>query len=122
MNCDDSRIYLPAYLDDELDVAESLRVQKHLVECGNCRHVQDEQLALRSALRDSELFAHPSADFSKRIEEAVRKAAREGEFTASLTNRSPVPSPKPIVFTYASNFGQVDSAPFSSTFAERSGS
>ena len=30
MNCDDSRIYLPAYLDEELDVAESLRVQKHL--------------------------------------------------------------------------------------------
>jgi anti-sigma factor RsiW len=77
MNCDDSRIYLPAYLDDELDVAESLRVQKHLVECGHCRQLQDEQLALRTALRDSELFAHPSADFSKRIEAAVRKAAKE---------------------------------------------
>jgi anti-sigma factor RsiW len=77
MNCDDSRIYLPAYLDDELDVAESLRVQKHLVTCGDCRQVQDEQLALRSALRDSELFAHPSVDFSKRIEAAVRKAAKE---------------------------------------------
>ena len=77
MNCDDSRIYLPAFLDDELDVAESLRVQNHLAACGDCRQVQDEQLALRSALRDSDLFAHPSAEFSKRIESAIRTAAKE---------------------------------------------
>jgi anti-sigma factor RsiW len=77
MNCDDSRTYLPAYLDDELDVAESLRVQKHLTECGNCRQAQDEQLALRSALRDPDMYARPSADFSKRIEAAVRRAAKE---------------------------------------------
>ena len=77
MNCADSRTYLPAYLDDELDVAESLHVQRHLAECGDCRQAQDEQLALRSALRDPELYAHPSADFSKRIEAAVRKAAKE---------------------------------------------
>jgi anti-sigma factor RsiW len=77
MNCADSRTYLPAYLDDELDVAESLHVQRHLAECADCRQAQDEQLALRSALRDPELYAHPSADFSKRIEAAVRKAAKE---------------------------------------------
>jgi anti-sigma factor RsiW len=77
MNCDDSRIYLPAYLDEELGVAESLRVQKHLTECGDCRQAQDEQLALRSALRDPDLYAHPSVDFSKRIEAAVRRAAHE---------------------------------------------
>ena len=48
MNCDDSRIYLTAYLDDELDVAESLRVQKHLAECGDCRqaHVTCVQKSL----------------------------------------------------------------------------
>jgi len=77
MNCDDSRIYLPAYLDDELDIAESIRVQKHLTECADCRHAQDEQLVLRSALRDPDLYAHPSADFSQRIEAAVRGAAKE---------------------------------------------
>jgi anti-sigma factor RsiW len=77
MNCDDSRIYLPAYLDDELGVAESLRVQKHLSECGGCRQAQDEQLALRSALRDPDLYAQPSVDFSNRIEAAVRRAAKE---------------------------------------------
>jgi len=77
MTCDDSRIYLPAYLDDELDVAETLRIQQHLTGCPACRQTQDEQLALRSALRDPSLYAHPSADFSKRIEAAVRRASRE---------------------------------------------
>ncbi len=77
MKCDDSRIYLPAYLDEELDVAGSLRVQQHLAECGDCRQEQDQQFALRSALRDPKLYAHPSADFAKRIEGAVRKAAKE---------------------------------------------
>jgi len=77
MKCDDSRIYLSAYLDDELDVAESLRVQKHLAECRECREAQDQQLALRSALRDPELYAHPSADLSKRLQASLRRAAKE---------------------------------------------
>jgi anti-sigma factor RsiW len=77
MNCNDSRTFLPAYLDDELDVTESLRVQKHLAECGDCRQTQDEQIALRSVLRDPDLYAYPSADFSKRIAAAVRRAAQE---------------------------------------------
>src|ERR1700685_1705742 len=77
MNCDDSRIYLPAYLDEELSVAESLHIQKHLSECEDCRNAQDEQLSLRLALRDPGLYAHPTADFSKRIEAAVRRAAQE---------------------------------------------
>jgi anti-sigma factor RsiW len=77
MNCDDSRAYLPAYLDDELGVAESLLVQKHLSHCGDCRSTQDQQQALRTALRNPDLAAHPSADFSKRLQTAVRRAAKE---------------------------------------------
>jgi anti-sigma factor RsiW len=76
MNCNDSRIYLAAYFDDELDVAQSLRVHQHLAGCPDCRQVQREQLVLRSALRNSALYAHPSAEFSKRIEAVVRRAAR----------------------------------------------
>lgn len=76
-NCDDSRIYLPAYLDDELDVGESLRVQQHLAECGACPRAHNQQLVLRTALRDPDLCARPSAEFSKRLEAALRRAANE---------------------------------------------
>jgi anti-sigma factor RsiW len=77
MTCDDSRIYLPVFWDDELDVAETLGVQKHLTGCPACRQAQDQHLALRLALRDPYLYAHPSVDFSKRLEAAVRQASRE---------------------------------------------
>jgi anti-sigma factor RsiW len=77
MTCDDSRTYLSAYLDEELDVAESLRIQKHLAVCQGCQQAQDEQLALRSALRDPDLRAYPPADFVKRIDAAVHRAAQE---------------------------------------------
>jgi anti-sigma factor RsiW len=77
MTCEDSRTFLPAYLDNELDVAQSLQIHKHLAECRNCRHSQDEQLVLRAALRDPDLRSDPSADFSKRIAGAIRNAARE---------------------------------------------
>jgi len=87
MNCDDSRIYLPAYLDDELEVAENLRVQKHLAECQDCRQTEDQQLALRSALRDPDLRAYPSADFSERIEVVVRQAAKKEEARSRRSSR-----------------------------------
>jgi anti-sigma factor RsiW len=77
MKCDDSRIYLPAYLDDELPVAESLHMQKHLAGCAACRRAQEEFLALRTALRDADLYAGPSAGFSERIGAAVRRSAKE---------------------------------------------
>jgi anti-sigma factor RsiW len=77
MNCNDSRIYLPAFFDDELDVAECLRVHKHLADCEVCRQTQDQLLSLRSALRDASLYARPSTEFSKRIQAAVRGAAKK---------------------------------------------
>lgn len=75
MNCDESRIYLAAYLDDELDVADCLRVQQHLAQCDGCRRLQAEQAALRSAVRDPGLYAEPSADLARRVQSAVRRAA-----------------------------------------------
>jgi anti-sigma factor RsiW len=77
MKCDESRIYLPAYLDDELDVAETLHVQKHLAGCAECRQAQKEYLALRAALQDADLRADPSAGFAKRVKSTVRRAARD---------------------------------------------
>lgn len=79
MTCDESRTYLAAYLDDELDVGQCLQVQKHLAECAGCRRAQEEHDALRAALRDPELYGQPSAEFAQRIQAAVRGAAREEE-------------------------------------------
>lgn len=76
MNCEDSRLYLSAYLDDELDVTDTLRMQSHLASCGACRQAQDERLTLRSALRDPGLYANPSDAFEQRVRDAVRQGAK----------------------------------------------
>ena len=76
MTCEDSRLYLSAYLDDELGVAESLRMQSHLASCSGCRKAQEEQLALRAALRDPELYAQPSTEFAERLRQTVQRAAK----------------------------------------------
>ncbi len=80
MTCEESRIYLFAYLDDELDVAGTLMVQSHLAGCAQCRRAQEEALALRSALRD--LREPVPAGLAKRVDVAVRQAAK-GESRSS---------------------------------------
>jgi anti-sigma factor RsiW len=88
MNCEDMRVYLSAYLDDELDVRESLRLEKHLNECRGCRQVQEAQLVLRSALRDPGLYFRPDADFANRIASAVRlQAKRETQQEEATSER-----------------------------------
>jgi len=77
MNCEDLKMYLAAYLDDELDIAESLRLDQHLTECAECRRLQEEHLALRSALRDPGLRYEPSAALANRVASAVRRRAKE---------------------------------------------
>ncbi len=53
MTCEQSRIYLHAFVDGELPVADHLSVEAHLVSCEKCRTERDQLLALRAALQDS---------------------------------------------------------------------
>jgi anti-sigma factor RsiW len=76
MNCEDLKLYLPVYLDDELDISGSLRVEQHLADCAGCCREREEFLALRAALREPGLYARPSADLAKRIDDAVRRTAK----------------------------------------------
>ena len=76
MTCNDALAYLAAYLDDELGVGDSIRVEQHLAACLRCRRYREEALALRSAIVDAELFERPSPGLENRVREAVRAAAR----------------------------------------------
>src|SRR6202012_4096128 len=48
MNCSDIRPLFHAYLDNELDAARSLEMEKHLAECPKCAAARASMLALRS--------------------------------------------------------------------------
>jgi len=76
MSCDQTRLYLHAYLDDELGVAEAVRFEAHLADCPDCQTAQSEALAIRAAIRGSDLYYRPSQALALRVNAAVRQAAR----------------------------------------------
>jgi anti-sigma factor RsiW len=59
MTCQDARLYLDAYLDNELDVAGSLRLEQHIAACPACAQFRRESQMLRAALRNPELRYQP---------------------------------------------------------------
>lgn len=62
MNCPDIRMLLHAYLDDELDAADSLAVARHLAECDACKRRFDACAQLGGNLRQAGLYmAAPAA-------------------------------------------------------------
>lgn len=56
MNCQDIRLLLHAYLDDELDAADSLGVARHLAGCVDCMQRFHAYTRLRGDLRQADLY------------------------------------------------------------------
>jgi anti-sigma factor RsiW len=51
MSCRETELLIHGYLDNELDLAHSLEIERHLGQCASCAHAWQEQLQLRQALR-----------------------------------------------------------------------
>ena len=43
MTCDESRLLLHAYLDDELDAAQSVEMERHVAACPACAAAQQQK-------------------------------------------------------------------------------
>lgn len=56
MTCDDARLLLHAYLDDELDAAQSAAMARHLRDCGACAANYGDHARLHKALAQPELY------------------------------------------------------------------
>ena len=70
MTCEQSRIYLHAFVDGELPVADHLRIEEHLAGCAECRAERDRLLALRSALQDA--YEDLPLGFETRVKAALQ--------------------------------------------------
>jgi anti-sigma factor RsiW len=55
MNCRQTRDLIDGYVDGELDLAHSLELERHVDECDGCAAARDARLALRDAIRGSDL-------------------------------------------------------------------
>lgn len=67
MNCQDVRLLLHAYLDDELGAADSLAVARHLAGCDGCVQRVRAHTRLRDALREADLYRRAPAALRARI-------------------------------------------------------
>ena len=74
MNCPESRLLLHAYVDNELDLANSLALEAHLRTCSGCTTQLESVRALKTALHRGSLRFEASAALKKRIRREVRAA------------------------------------------------
>ena len=58
MSCQETETLIHGYLDNELDLAHSLEVERHLGECETCGRAWQEQLTLRQAIRTHGALSH----------------------------------------------------------------
>ena len=76
MSCQETQEFIHAYLDGELDLANSLEVEQHLQECQACANGYRSQTVLRSAFKDSSLYYSAPARLEKRIRSSLRREAK----------------------------------------------
>lgn len=76
MNCHDVQELLHGYLDDELDMVNSLAIERHLEDCASCTQTHDNYQVLRSALRTSALSFQAPIHLHKRVHTTIRRASR----------------------------------------------
>ncbi len=74
MNCSEVQRLLHAYIDAELDMVHSLKVEQHLRACSACRRNYHDYQVLRTAIRDDALYFQTPALLQKRVQAAIRKA------------------------------------------------
>jgi anti-sigma factor RsiW len=75
MQCQESKKILDAYVDNEVDVLQSVALEEHLAECPDCTKTIESRRTLKSAIQNADLrYTAPPELVS-----AVRKELRMGE-------------------------------------------
>ena len=77
MNCAESRVLLHAHLDNELDAANSLELQRHLKTCSACAAEIESVRSLGTALRQGPLHYEAPESLRLQIRQMTRASGRE---------------------------------------------
>jgi len=67
MNCAESRDWLDALIDGELDLTTSVQIERHLLDCPACASARDAMLALREQFRSSSFRSTASVTLKRRV-------------------------------------------------------
>lgn len=75
MTCEDARVLMHALLDDELDLATALEVERHIEGCPECTREFDTIAAMRSRLKDEAFRFEAPPALSEKIRRAIPAAS-----------------------------------------------
>ncbi|GHO85836.1 anti-sigma factor family protein [Dictyobacter formicarum] len=76
MNCTEAHRFLHAYIDNELDIAHTLDIERHLETCAACLENYNEYQALRDAMRSDSLYFTAPEKLQKSVSSAIRQRNR----------------------------------------------
>jgi len=83
VNCEETQTLIHGYLDGELDLVNSLKVEEHLKDCRSCSQEQANHQTLRDTLRGGGLYFQPPAALRKRVLSNVTQASRHSADSAA---------------------------------------
>jgi anti-sigma factor RsiW len=76
MDCKNAQILMAGYLDRELDPVQTVETEDHLHGCAVCSQSYKDHQVLSDGLRTGSVYFKAPADLQKRIQRAVRQAAK----------------------------------------------
>jgi anti-sigma factor RsiW len=82
MTCSNARALLTAYVDSELDVANSIEIETHLESCPACARIVDSQQRVRSAIQSGSLAYQLPGGLRERTGSALRQESAALEVEA----------------------------------------
>src|SRR5262245_43003181 len=77
MTCTETRDWLDALIDGELDLGRSVEIERHLLDCPSCASSRDAMLALRDQLRSSSFATPRPLLLDRRVRHALSRERRE---------------------------------------------
>ncbi len=85
MNCPGAQRLLHAYIDTELDMADTLEVERHLETCPACLATYNDYQTLRAIIKADSLYFQAPEKLQKRVQSSIRKANQDA-FISRLTS------------------------------------
>ena len=72
MDCKETQVWLHGYIDGQLDLAQSVDVERHLAECAKCSRIGDNHRILQDSIREAGLEFRCPDRLRSNIESAIR--------------------------------------------------
>ncbi len=77
MDCEQAKILIDAYIDNELDIANSMQVEQHIRTCQSCSSAYKNYLVIQSALKDESMFFTPPPDLKAKITASIKSTEKK---------------------------------------------